>query len=683
MNAPPQALHNRVDAVLALAASRLDAQRLQAVESVAREYFHRVDPDDLAERTPEDLLGSLLSHLQLGDVRQPGRPKVRIFGPTPGEDGWTSRHTVIQIVNDDMPFLVDSASLEINRQGLTLHLIIHPIFAVARDAAGKLQSIGANGHGPGQPRESWMHIEVDRLVDTDQRDALAAGIERVLADVRAAVIDWRPMLDRLREAIVELGRAPASLPQLTVSESRAFLQWLADDHITLLGYRQHDLVEDGGTEALRLVRGSGLGLLRETQDEQLSASFAALPAQARALAKAPLPVLVVTKANTRSTVHRGGYTDYIGVKRYNAAGEVIGEHRFIGLFTSTAYSARVDETPLLRGKVEAIASRAGLPAGGHLSKALDHILETYPRDELFQIPDDALYETALGIVALGERQRLRLFMWRDPFDRFVSCMVYVPREAYSTDLRIKFQRILLEALDGTSAEFDVLLSDAVLARIHFTVRTNPGQIPPYERKDLERKLAAVARRWDDELRDSLVDAHGEATGLALFKRWSAAFPAAYRDRVAARDAVPDVGKISAVSADAPLQLALYQPAGGAPGALGLKVYRLGPPLVLSDSLPMLEHMGVRVMAESAYEIGAQDDANAISLHDFELQAAVSGETEPETLARLFEDAFARVLRGEIESDDFNRLVLLAGLAGEEVVVLRAYAKYLKQIGFAQ
>ncbi|MDF2465289.1 MAG: NAD-dependent glutamate dehydrogenase [Ramlibacter sp.] len=685
MNAPNQALHNRVDAVLALAASRLDAQRAQSVESVAREYFNRVDPDDLAERTPEDLLGTVLSHLQLGDMREPGHPKVRIFAPTPGEDGWTSRHTVIQIVNDDMPFLVDSTSLEINRQGLMLHLIVHPIFLVERDAKGKLLSIDASGNGRAQgvPRESWMHIEVDRLVDNEQRDALAAGIERVLADVRAAVIDWRPMLDRLREAIVELGRAPASLPQALVSESRAFLQWLADDHITMLGYRQHDLVQESGVEALRLVRGSGLGLLRETQDEIISASFAALPAQARALARAPLPVLVVTKANTRSTVHRAGYTDYIGVKRYNAAGEVIGEHRFIGLFTSTAYSARVDETPLLRGKVEAIATRAGLPPGGHLSKALDHILETYPRDELFQIPDEELYETALGIVALGERQRLRLFMWRDPFDRFVSCMVYVPREAYSTDLRIKFQRILLSALDGISAEFDVSLGDAVLARIHFTVRTNPGQIPPYERKDLERKLAAVARRWDDELRDSLVEAEGEGTGLALFKRWSAAFPAAYRDRGPARDAVPDVRKLSAISAESPLQLALYQRPGGQAGELGLKVYRLGPPLVLSDSLPMLEHMGARVIAESSYMIGAPNDTQAISLHDFELQAPVSGEIETETLARLFEDAFARVLRGEIESDDFNRLVLLAGLAAEEVVVLRAYAKYLKQIGFAQ
>ncbi|HSI52337.1 MAG TPA: NAD-glutamate dehydrogenase domain-containing protein, partial [Ramlibacter sp.] len=683
MNASNPTLLNRVDAVLALAATRLDAARLSMIEGFAREYFNRLDADDLAERTPEDLLGALVSHLQLGDVRAPGQPKVRIFSPAPATDGWASRHTVIQIVNDDMPFLVDSTSLEVNRQGLTLHLIVHPIYAVQRDGKGKLQSIAPRSKLPDAPRESWMHIEVDRLIDAQQRDALAAGIERVLADVRASVQDWKAMLARLDEAIAELKSAPSALPLAQVAESAAFLQWLADGHMTLLGYRQHNLVQKKGDTALELVAGSGLGLLRAASDEQMSASFAALPAQARALARAPLPMLVVTKANTRSTVHRAGYTDYIGVKRYNAKGEVIGEHRFIGLFTSTAYSARVAETPLLRGKVEAIATQAGLPPGGHLAKALDHILETYPRDDLFQIPDGELYETALGILALGERQRLRLFTWRDPFDRFVSCLVYVPREAYSTDLRVKFQRILMAALGGTSAEFDVLLSDAVLARIHFTVRTNPAQAGTFDRKEVERQLAAAARRWDDDLRDALVEGEGEGAGLALFKRWGATFPAAFRDHVAARDAVPDVRKLAKLSDAGPLGLALYQPTGNGPDALGLKVYRLGPPLVLSDSLPMLEHMGVRVIGESSWRIGAPDDAQVISLHDFELQAPGGGEIDAQSRAQLFEDAFARVLHGEVESDEFNRLVLLAGLSAEEVVVLRAYAKYLKQIGFAQ
>jgi glutamate dehydrogenase len=683
MTATTDALRTeQVDAVLALAASRPGAAPAAGIEGFAREYFRRVDVEELAERRHEDLLGALLSHWQFGATREPGKAKVRVFSPSPGEDGWGSRHSVVEIVNDDMPFLVDTVMMEIGRQGLGLHLIIHPVYAVERDAQGRLVTLHPRGAGAPASRESWMYIEVDRLVDPQQRTALAAGIERVLADVRAAVQDWQPMLAKLQAAIDELGRAPASLPADAVAESRAFLQWLADDHLTLLGYRQHDLVDQGDATQLRVVAGTGLGLLRAAEDETVSASFAALPASARALARAPVPMLVVTKANTRSTVHRDGYTDYIGVKRYNAAGEVIGEHRFIGLFTSTAYSARVAETPLLRGKVDAIVQRAGFAPGGHLAKALQHILETYPRDDLFQIPDEELYDTALGILALGDRHRLRLFTWRDPYDRFVSCLVYMPRETYSTDLRLKFQRILLDALSGHSAEFDVLLSGTTLARIHFTVRTTPGAIPPFDRKEIERKLAAAARRWEDDLREALVEAEGEAGGLALFKRWGHAFAPSYREAIAPRAAVHDIRKMQSLTPEAPLALALYWPLGGAPGALGLKVYHAGAPIILSDSLPMLEHMGVRVLGEANHRIAPEGD-RPIALHDFELQSQTAAEVEPQALARLFEDAFARVFRGEVENDNFNRLVLLAGLAADEVVVLRAYAKYLRQIGFAQ
>jgi glutamate dehydrogenase len=683
MTATPAALQReRIDAVLALAAQRLAPAQRPAVEAFGREYFRRLDTEDLLARTPEDLLGALLSHWQFGAKRQAGQTLVRVLSPTVADNGWASRHSVIDIVNDDMPFLVDTTTMEINRQGLTLHLIVHPIFAVERDAQGQLQSIKPRSEAPDAPRESWMHIEVDRLVDPQQRAELVSGLDRVLADVRAAVQDWQPMAAQLHAAIAELQAAPARLPAPQVQESLAFLQWLTDDHMTLLGYRRHDLVSHQGEDALHLVPGSGLGLLRETAQEKSSASFSALPANARAAARAPVPPLIVTKANTRSTVHRPGYTDYVGVKRYNAAGEVVGEHRFIGLFTSSAYSARVSETPLLRGKVADITTRAGLPPGGHLAKALQHILETYPRDDLFQISDDELFDTALGILALGERQRLRLFVCRDPFDRFVSCLVYVPREAYSTDLRIKFQRILLAAFAGSSAEFDVQLSDAVLARIHFTVRTTPGQSPTVDRKDVEAQLASAARRWDDELRDALIEAEGEARGLALFKRWSASFPLGYRERVSARAAVPDVLKIAGLSAAEPLALALYRPLGAEPGALGFKVYRLGGTVILSDSLPMLEHMGVRVLGENNHHLGGGGDVTqTVSLHDFELQATVSDEIEPDALARLFEDTFARVFRGDVENDDFNRLVLRAGLSAEEIVVLRAYAKYLKQIGF--
>ena len=677
----------RIDEVLKLAGTRVPAAQRAAIAAFVPLYFRQVDPEELAERGTEDLLGAALSHWQWGATRTRATPKVRVLNPSVSEQGWASRHSVIEIVNDDMPFLVDSVTMEINRQGLTLHLIVHPVFAVERDLDGKLMQARSRVDAPDAPRESWMHFEVDRLVDAEQRAKLVAGIEKVLADVRAAVEDWKPAMARLREAIEDLDAAPKSLDRSEVTETRAFLQWLAEDHFVLLGYRQHELVVDQGKDALKLVWGSGLGVLRETEEEKNSVSFAALPPQARALARAASPIAIINKANTRSSVHRPGYTDYVGVKRYDAQGKVIGEHRFLGLFTSTAYSARVHEVPIVRGKVEAVVARAtavGVAAGGHSSKALSHILESYPRDELFQISADELYAIATGILQLGERQRLRLFVRRDPFDRFVSCLIFVPRESYSTELRRRFLQTLTAAFDGWSTEFDVLLSDDVLARIHITVRTTPGKIPAYDRKAIEKQLAAAARRWDDDLRDALTEAEGEARGTQLFKRWAAAFPAAYRERTPARAAVADARKIDTLSAERRLALSLYKPLGAPAHALGFKVYHAGTPVVLSESLPMLEHMGVRVLAENPYRIGdaVGENAAVVWLHDFELHAPLADDSQFDEMARLFEDAFARVFDGRVENDDFNRLVLRAGIGADEIVVLRAYAKYLKQIGFA-
>ncbi|HET9645483.1 MAG TPA: NAD-glutamate dehydrogenase, partial [Burkholderiaceae bacterium] len=338
MNAATEALRREtVDAVLELAAARVPASQRPLVEAFGREWFRQFDPDDIAERTPEDLCGAVLSHWQFGATRTPGKAKVRLLSPSVGEHGWSSKHSVIEIVNDDMPFLVDSTSTEINRQGLMLHLIVHPIYAVERDGNGALLGIARRADAPQAARESWMQIEVDRLIDAQQRSELVAGIERVLHDVRAAVEDWKPIVGRLHEAIDELASPPAGVPAEVADESRAFLQWLANNHFVLLGYRRHDLIDEAGESTLRLVPGSGLGVLRERDAEKAAVSVSALPPNARALAHAPTPMVIVTKANTRSTVHRPGYTDYVGVKRYDAQGRVSGEHRFLGLFTSTAY----------------------------------------------------------------------------------------------------------------------------------------------------------------------------------------------------------------------------------------------------------------------------------------------------------------------------------------------------------
>jgi glutamate dehydrogenase len=671
----------RLAAVAALIDERIDAHERAPLQIFAAAYFQRVDPEDIAARGVEDLYGALLSHWQFARKREPGRPKIRVLNPSAGEHGWASRHTVIEIVNDDMPFLVDSTSMEVNRQGLTLHLIVHPIFAVERDAAGVLTGLYPREERPDAARESFMHIEVDRLADPTARAALAEGVERVLGDVRAAVADWRAMVAQLRAVIADFDRAPPPLPREEIAENRDFLQWLSEDHMVLLGYRQHDLVSSDGEIALKLVPGSGLGILREAESGPAeSSSFALLPPQARALAKATSPMLLVTKANSRSTVHRPGYVDYVGVKRYGPDGAVIGEHRFLGLFTSISYVARVAEVPLLRGKVRQVIDRAGLAPGSHLGKAFVHILESYPRDELFQITPDELYEIAIGILQLGQRQRFRLFIRRDPFERFISCLIFVPRENYTTELRRKFQAILLAAFDGSAADFDVLLTDAVLARIHMTVRTTPGRIPAYDRRAVEAQLAQAARRWEDELRVALNEEEGEARAAQLYKRFGTAFPAAFRENVSPRAAVADVRRLDALTPSGPA-LNLYRPLEAPSGRLGFKLYRSGKPVVLSTSLPMLEHMGVRVLSEHPYEV-VPEGGEALWIHDFELELDGGVDVDADAVAPLFEEAFARVFDGRVDNDDFNRLVLLAGLAVDEIVVLRAYAKYMRQIGFA-
>jgi glutamate dehydrogenase len=680
-NSPEADKAARLASVAALIEQRVEPAERAALLTFAASYFQRADPEDIAARGVEDLYGALLSHWQLAQRREPGKPKIRVLNPVAGEHGWFSRHTVIEVVNDDMPFLVDSTTMEVNRQGLTLHLIVHPIFAVERDAGGALKGLFPREQKPDAPRESFMHVEVDRLADPLQRAQLAEGIERVLGDVRAAVTDWKSMVAQLRAVIAEIDRHPPPLPREEVSENRDFLQWLAEDHLVLLGYRQHDLVSAEADVVLKVVPGTGLGVLRETVGGRAeSSSFATLPPQARTMARSASPMLMVTKANTRSTVHRPGYIDYVGVKRYGPNGEVIGEHRFLGLFTSATYSARVAEIPLLRGKVRQVLDRAGLAPGSHLGKSLVHILDTYPRDELFQVTPDELYEIANGILQLGERQRFRLFIRRDPFERFISCLIFVPRENYTTELRRKFQAILLQAFDGTSADFDVLLTDAVLARIHMTVRTTPGKIPAFDRRDVERRLADAARRWEDDLRQALIDEEGEARAAQLFKRFGTSFPASYRENVTARAAVADVRRLDGLALGG-LALNLYRPLEAPSSRLGFKVYRAGEPVALSTSLPMLEHMGVRVLSEQPYEVGPER-GDPFWIHDFELDLVGLDEIDAEQTAPLFEDAFGRVLAGAVENDDFNRLVLRAALSADEIVVLRAYAKYMRQIGFA-
>ena len=687
-----------INALVALIHGKLPKAQAAEAAEFARQYYGQEAPEDLATQTVADLYGAALSHWQFARTFAGGAPKLRVYNPRPDEHGWQSTHTVVEIVNDDMPFLVDSIAMEVNRQGLTMHLINHPVMKIRRDGAHHLIGLARSRDEPQGRFESLIHVEVDRRTEPATLDALQNGLINILRNVRVAVSDWKVMRQKVLETVAKLESQalPATIDDAT--EDIAFLRWLAEGNFTLLGYRDYDLVTEADAgDSLRVVAGSGLGILREGGDgaspaglaglagssvpagPTASASFAALPAELRARAHEPR-LLVLTKSTNRSTVHRPGYLDFVGVKRFDAQGQVAGEQRFVGLYTSSAYSTSPSAIPILRRKSAAVTSRAGFLPNSHAAKALATILEQYPRDELFQISDDELHATAMGILRLGERQRTRLFVRRDDFGRFVSCLVYVPRENYNTDLRARIQALLSESFQGTSSEFTVQVSDSPLARLWVLVRTRAGVSTDVDVLALEQRLVQISRRWEDELRDALLDAFGEERGNALYNRYARGFSAGYREEHAARVAVRDIEHMETLDSPDALAMSLYRPLEAPPGRLRFKLFRTGELAPLTHSLPMLEHMGVLVLEERPFEVKRADGIE-IWVDDFGVSVPSGEEIDLDRLRARFHETFRRTWRGQNESDDFNRLVLLAGFDWREVTIVRAYARYMKQATF--
>jgi len=668
-----------VTRVARAARGSLAAPQAGIAERFVQRYYGGADPQELAARDPGDLVGAALAHLDFGRRFAGGAARVRAFNPKLAEHGWQSAHTVVQIVSDDMPFLVDSSTLEINRLGMALHLVIHPVLRVARDDKGKLTGVGPPAAAGDGRLESFIQLEVDRQTDPARLQEIEQGLARVLADVAAAVADWQPMQQRLRELIEELAAAGPPLDAAEASEAHAFLAWLLDNHMTLLGYRDYGLLSENGEDVLRIVRGSGLGILRERAGTTLSTSFATLPPETRARARQP-NILVLSKANTRATVHRPGYLDYVGVKRFDARGQVVGERRILGLYTHTVYTANLASIPVVRRKVAAVQARAGFLPASHNGKALASILEDYPRDELLQIEPDELYAHAVAILQLGERQRTRLLVRRDAYGRTITCLVFVPRDKYSTEQRQKFQRILAEAFNGAAAEFTVSLSESPLARIFMVIRTRPGTVPEVDVRALEARIVAATRRWEDDLHELLVAQLGEERGNGLYARFGAAFPAGYREDHAVRAALLDLQMIDALGAPPALGMSLYRAPGAEPGVWRFRLVRCGAPIALSDALPILENLGARVLEDRPYRIEPAG-GEPVSIADFGL--ALPGELEPalERIRPLFHEAFEAMWSGRVEPDSLNRLVLAAELSAREIALLRAYSRYLRQAGF--
>ena len=673
-----------LDRVCAVIRDKLRGTRADMAERFARALYRNVAPSDLLDAELDRLVGAAISLWTFLDQRPVGTPKIRVYTPTLAEHGWRSVHSLVEIVNDDMPFLVDSVSAELTRHDVAVHLVIHPVLRVRRDAQGRLVELLERGAAvEGARDESVMSIEISEQTSDESRARIELRLAAVLADVRAAVEDWRTMRQRMAEAAVENETSPpAGLDAEEVAENCAFMRWAEGDHYTFLGYREYAYRGTGRGQRAEVVPGSGLGVLRDPLVEPLEGGrdLGHLAPEVRRHILAPR-LLVLMKGDIRATVHRQVHYDTITVKRFDDKGKVVGERLFVGLFTSVAYSKSPRAIPLLRRKVDRIIARAGFAPASHDGKALAHTLENYPRDELLQISEDDLLDIAMGVLHLQERQRVALFVRRDALERYLSCMIYVPKDLYNSELRVRFQAVVEKAFAGRVTAHYAQIGDDPLARVHFIVKTQRGRIPDYDVREIEAHLVEAARTWTDKLRQALAETKGEHRGIDLMRRYGAAFPTAYRERFNAQAAIADMDLIEDVVTLGGLGMNLYRPIESGQSTVHFKVFHRGNPVRLSDIMPMLENMGFKVVSDIPYEVAPRDLGEPLWIHDFVM---VTGDGRPVELGRvrqLFHEAFAQIWRGGMESDGFNRLVIGAGLGWREVVALRAFAKYLRQAAF--
>ena len=671
-----------INKVVRHAQSKLKGAKAKKLEAFTRQYLANLPASDLDGMAGAAIFNMVQDHWDFAAKRGSRKAVVRVFTPRQKPHGHHPDHTVIEVITDDMPFLVDSVTAAVNQRGLTAHLIIHPIVKAQRDKTGKMLSILNPGEADaGASVESFIHLEVSEQPKSRHAE-IRRDIEKVLADVRAAVEDWRPMRERMLTVVEDLEVEPKGTNPEDCYEVREFLRWMHDNNFTFLGFRDLTVTGSGKNMWMVVDKKNSLGVLRDPDVYAISL-MRQMPNDIREFLTKP-SLLLISKSDGRSTVHRSVNMDVVAVKRIDGRGKVIGFRVFVGLFTSVAYNKSPRDIPLLRRRITKIIDRAGFGRSSHDGKSLTNVLETFPRDELFQASDAHLYETAMGILHLQEHQRVALFVRVDNFKRFLSCLVFVPRERYTTDLRHRLEDILVEEFEGTDSLFFTQVGDSPLARVHFLVTTEVGKIPAFDADRIEARLAEAARSWTDKVTEALVNRHGEGIGLDLMDRYAAAFGAGYRDRYTPGEVLDDIDEIERILAEGGIGMNLFKPADAAPDEVRFKIYHFAHAIPLSDVLPVFEHMGFKVLDEAGPH---QTDLSGIGrgllvIHNFGLRSKSGAAVDLAKVRANFQDAFARVWDGEIESDNFNGLVVGGGLAWREIVVLRAYSKYLRQAGIA-
>ncbi|HET8972481.1 MAG TPA: NAD-glutamate dehydrogenase, partial [Pseudolabrys sp.] len=654
------------------AGAALVRRRIGIPAGFIEQLYGRVVPEDVARYGPDDLATLAARAYDFMAERKPGAPKIRCETIELEHSADRNSVTVVEIVNDDMPFLVDSVMGEITERRLDVRLVAHPMFGVRRSGS---KLIGIDAPDAANVRESFIHIHLSPIADGACAD-LVRALEIVLGEVRLAVQDWRPMRDRVASMVAELKTTPPPLPVDEIAEAIQFLQWLLADNFTFLGVRDYKV--DGQT--LNPNFETALGVMRSRELRVLRRGNELLESTPEIMAFMKEPrLLIIAKANVHARVHRRVYLDYVGVKRFDSSGNLVGEQRIIGLFTSTAYTRGAHGIPYLRRKIAAVEQRAGFNPASHSGKALANVLEHYPRDELFQIDEDILYSFALAILQLDERPRVRVLARRDRFDRFVSVLVYVPRERYDSHIRAKIGAYLADVFIGrVSAFYPFFPEEGPLVRVHFIIGRSAGATPAVERTTLEQEVESIIRTWSDGLNDALALVDPTEKVRELFARYRDAFSEGFHEAYAPAVAAGDIRVVEGLSEERPLAVDFHHRLEEDQRSVALKVWSFARPLPLSERVPVLENMGFRVVEERTYHIEPQDRPH-VWFHDMLLTRADGGAIDLDAGGVQLETAFLMVMRGVAEKDGYNALTLQGGIAWRDVALIRALSRFLRQI----
>ncbi|MEM9170998.1 MAG: NAD-glutamate dehydrogenase domain-containing protein, partial [Pseudomonadota bacterium] len=623
---------------------------------------------------PTSLLDRAVAVWALSAERRPGEHIIRI--ETEEADDWRGRRLVLDIVTDDRPFLVDSISGALTEAGKPVSFFLNAVVDTGRDEKGR-RTMSAGDI----VRESMIRAEMDPAVNEAEAQALRDEVERVLNDVAIAVEDWEAMRARLGGCVAQLERSrPTHVRRENLEEAVEFLKWLWDNRFAFLGVRRFNYRNEDGAATFARDEKLDLGILRDPERRVLKSTFSdggQLSPAVEDFLRSDEPILVA-KANARSHVHRRVHMDYVGVKIFALSGDVVGEERFVGLFTAEAYNRPASTIPLLRAKVRNVLSVADFAPGGHNEKALVNILETYPRDEMFQVDVQTLAETAHGILRLYKRPRVKLFVRRDRFDRFIAALVFIPRDRFNSTVRAQIGAYLAETFDGRVAAFYPTFGDATLVRVQFIIALEPGAPDGPGITEMTREIRTICREW----RDDLLDATRRNADLptTVFRRYEDAFDASYREHTPPEEALRDIAFMSAAP-DEDRRTRVSRRQEDAPCTVRIKLYSTNGPVSLSQLIPTIENLGLRVHHEAAYPV-TPEDAPETWIHDFHTEQRDGAEVDVDAVKPILENAIAAVMAGRTEDDAFNALVLLAQLNWREAWLMRAAARHHTLSGLA-